>query len=129
MQLFTTTERRFFRHSTTQQVQHFNIHRKRQWMKRARSIIGAFERKQNNNDTGNPLILLRAMGIQQHSRDLSQHDQYKHNHTNHPQQYTLPRHNDQIKLQKQKQQKYINICLSVKHVKNSATSKIRGKYI
>ena len=64
MRLFTATERRFFRHSTKQQVQHFNIHRKRQWIKRAQSIIGAFERKQNNNDTGNPLILLQATTFQ-----------------------------------------------------------------
>ena len=63
--------------------------------------------------------------------------QYKCNHTKHSRQYIVPRHNNQIKLQKQtqtqtqtqKQQKYINVCLNVKHAKNSAASKIRGKYI
>ena len=69
MQLFTATERCFFRHSTANKVQNLNIHRKRQWIKRATSIINAFEMKQNDNTTGNAHILLRAIGIPQHNRE------------------------------------------------------------
>ena len=140
MRLFTATERHFFRHSTKQQVQHFNIHRKRQWIKRAQSIIGAFERKQNNTDTGNPLILMRAIGIQQHFRDQrpTQTIQRQPSTTIHSTetqrstQITKTKTTTKTKTktkQRQNQQKYTNICLSVKHGKNSATSKIRGKYI
>ena len=64
MRLLTETERRFFRHSTIQKVQHLNIHRKRQWIKRATSILDTFETNHNNTSRGNSNILLKAMGIQ-----------------------------------------------------------------
>lgn len=63
MRLLSEAERRFFKFSTSQKVQELQMHRKRQWIKKAESILTHLEAKQHDKSIGNAHILLRAIGI------------------------------------------------------------------
>ena len=92
------------------------------------SILKAIDMKRNNTATGNPHILLTAMGIQRdhwESRTLSTKSTKNHRT---PKQ-TTKQNKTKNKNKKQKQKKYINICLNVMRTTNGAISKMRGIYI
>ena len=63
MRLLSKAERRFFKFATNQKVQELHMHRKRQWIRKAESILNNFKAKQHNKSIGNAQKLLRAMGI------------------------------------------------------------------
>ena len=71
MRLLTSTERRSFKIATKTEVQGRNVHRKKQWIKRANSIINTFETKQQATENGAVQILLQAMKVQENTSEKS----------------------------------------------------------
>ena len=72
MRLLTAAERRFFKFATRTEVQGRNIHRKKQWIRKANSILNTFETKQHKTEHGAVQILLQAMKIQENLSEKSE---------------------------------------------------------
>ena len=96
----------FLRFATEQKVTERTVHRKRQWIKKATSILEQFESNQLKNNDGDVQILFRAMGIhteESASDTLNQNQQIIHDNN---------KNNDKHKRTKTHKNKN-------KHVKNN----------
>ena len=58
MRLLTATERRFFEFTSKTKVQERNIHRKKQWIRKANNIMNTFKSKQQATGSRAVQILL-----------------------------------------------------------------------
>ena len=119
MRLLTATERRFFKFATISQIQGRNIHRKKQWIRKATSILNTFETKQQATESGAVQILFKAMTG--NSTNRGNNESRQSNKTN--KQKTNTTKNQKISKTKQKITRITQYMSA--HTKNSDKSKVK----
>ena len=110
-----------FKFATRTEVHGRNIHRKKQWIKKANSIINTFKTKQQATENGVVQILLQPMKVQENT---SEHSELT-NKTNKIKQITKTLQKQNKKYQRSLQ----HICQNKGNKKLEVNSKNVGEYI